>query len=55
LKAYYNKYRIINKARQDKLLLDNIYSLLSTSKNIKDDVIKSKLEKVHSGLVKDTD
>lgn len=55
LNAYYNKYKLINKARRDKLLLDNIDSLLNSSNKIKEDVIKSKLEKVHSGLVKDTD
>lgn len=54
-KTYYDKYRYINKTRNDRLLLDNIESLLKSSKNIKEDVIKSKLEKVHSGLVKDTD
>lgn len=54
-KKSFNKYRLINKARRDKLLLDNIDSLLKSSKNISEDVLKTKLEKVHSGLVKDTD
>lgn len=54
-KNYYNRYKVINKARHDKLLLDNIDSLLNSSNKIKEDVIKSKLEKVHSGLVKDTE
>jgi hypothetical protein len=55
IRAYYSKYKLINKAKNDRLLLDNIESLLKSSKNIKDDVVKTKLEKVHSGLVKDTD
>ncbi|MDD5213561.1 MAG: PP2C family protein-serine/threonine phosphatase [Candidatus Gracilibacteria bacterium] len=55
LKSYYTKYKFINKTRNDKLLLDNIESLLKSSKNIKDDVVKAKMEKIHSGLVKDTD
>lgn len=54
LKNFYKKYAFLRKQREDKLLLANIDSLLSNSKNIKENVIKQKLEKIHSGLVKDT-
>lgn len=53
-KNIYKKYSFLKKQREDKLLLANIESLLWNSKNIKENIIKQKLEKVHSWLVKDT-
>lgn len=54
IKWIYKKYKFFKKQRDEKFLLANIESLLGNSKNIKESIIKQKLEKIHSWLVKDT-